>query len=59
MPRVNFRTSDFRRQVADTGALTLKNRYFEQNPFLDEDGAALIARPGMKRLVAVGPGPRS
>ena len=55
--KVNFRTSDFRRQVADAGALTLKNRYFEQNPFLSDDGAALLARPGLRRLMSVGSGP--
>lgn len=57
MVKVNFNTSDFRRQVADTGALMLKNRYFEQNPFLTDDGAALLARPGMRRLTYIGPGP--
>lgn len=55
--KVNFRTSDFRRQVADAGALTLKNRYFEQNPFLSDDGAALLARPGLRKLTTVGSGP--
>lgn len=55
--KVNFNTSDFRRQVAGEGALVQKNRYFEKNPFLTDDGAALIARPGMKRLTYVGEGP--
>lgn len=55
--KVNFRTSDFRRQVADAGALTLKNRYFEQNPFLSDDGASLLARPGLRRMTQVGTGP--
>lgn len=57
MPKVNFRTSDFRRTVADAGALMLKNRYFEENPFLSDDGASLIARPGMRYLTTVGDGP--
>lgn len=57
MVKVNFRTSDFRRQVADAGDLVLKNRFFEQNPFLSEDGSALIARPGMRKLVEIGSGP--
>jgi hypothetical protein len=35
----------------------LKNRYFEQNPFLTDDGSALLARPGMRRLMYLGPGP--
>ncbi len=55
--KVNFRTSDFRRKVADAGALMLKNRYFEQNPFLEDDPQALIARPGMRRLCYIGDGP--
>jgi len=58
MVKVNFRTSDFRRQVAGAGDLILKNRYFEKNPFLDDgDGASLLARPGLKRLTYVGSGP--
>lgn len=57
MVKVNFRTSDFRRQVADAGSLVLQNRYFEQNPFLTEDGAALLSRPGMRRLMRLGEGP--
>lgn len=35
----------------------LKNRYFEQNPFLSDDGAALLARPGLRKLTTVGSGP--
>lgn len=57
MVKVNFRTSDFRRNVADAGSLILRNRYFEENPFLSDDGAALLARPGMRRLTYVGDGP--
>lgn len=57
MVKVNFNTSDFKRTVTDTNELLLKNRYFEQNPFLTDDGAALIARPGMKNWISVGEGP--
>lgn len=57
MVKVNFNTSDFQRQVAGEGALVQKNRYFEKNPFLTDDGTALIARPGLKRLTDVGDGP--
>lgn len=57
MVKVNFNTSDFKRQVADAPALMLKNRYFEQNPALTEDGASLLARPGLRRFVDVGAGP--
>ena len=55
--KVNFNTSDFRRQVADSSALVLKNRFFEQNPSLSEESSALIQRPGLKRLTYVGEGP--
>lgn len=55
--KVNFRTSDFQRQVADAGQIQLRNRYFEQSPFLSDDGASLLARPGLKRLTYVGDGP--
>ncbi len=57
MVKVSFRTSDFVRRVADAGALILRNRYFEKNPFLTDDEASLIARPGMKRLTYIGSGP--
>lgn len=57
MVKVNFATSDFKRAVADASALILKNRYFEKNPFLTDDGAALLARPGLKRFLPVGDGP--
>lgn len=57
MPRVNFQTSDFQRKVTNSADLILKNRYFEQNPSLSDDGAALIARPGLKKLTTLGTGP--
>lgn len=57
MARVNFLPSDFRRRVADADSLVLKNRYFEQNPFLTEDGASLLARPGLSKFTDVGDGP--
>lgn len=55
--KANFRTSDFARKVADAGPLVQKNRYFESNPSLTDDGAALLARPGMRFLTNVGQGP--
>lgn len=57
MVKVNFNPSDFKRTVADTKSLLLKNRYFEQNPFLNDDGSSLLARPGMKNWISVGEGP--
>lgn len=55
--KVNFYTSDFKRDVTRTAELMLKNRFFEQNPVLTDDGAALIARPGLKYLATAGSGP--
>lgn len=57
MTKVNFSPSDFRRQVADASSLILRNRYFEKNPFLTDDGASLIARPGLKKWIDLGDGP--
>lgn len=57
MVKVNFNQSNYERKVADAGPLTLKNRYFEKNPFLTDDGSALLARPGMRKLTVVGEGP--
>lgn len=57
MARVNFHTQDFLRQVANPNGLILKNRYFEQNPFLSTDNQGLQARPGMRNLTTVGSGP--
>lgn len=55
--RVSFNPADFSRGVARSADLTLKNRFFEQNPSLNDDGASLLARPGMRRLAYVGSGP--
>ena len=55
--KVNFSPSDFKRAVAQAPGLQVRNRYFEQNPFLTDDGASLLARPGMKKFLSVGQGP--
>lgn len=57
MTKVNFRTSDFDRRVANAGPLVQKNRFYETNPFLTDDGAALLVRPGLRKLTDVGAGP--
>lgn len=57
MARVSFLRGDYQRRVADSADLILKNRYFEQNPSLSDDGAALIARPGLRYWTTVGTGP--
>jgi hypothetical protein len=57
MTRASFLKSDFRRKVAQAGDLMLRNRYYEVNPSLSDDGAALLARPGFRKLATVGEGP--
>lgn len=49
--------SDYFRQVAKEARIRLRNRYFEQNPVLSEQQAALIQRMGMRRWLYVGEGP--
>lgn len=55
--KVNFIPRDFKRGVAGGDELILRNRYFESNPHLSDDGASLLARPGMKFLLELGEGP--
>lgn len=49
--------SEYFRGVAKEARIYLRNRYFEENPVLTAEQAALIARPGLKRWVNVGSGP--
>lgn len=51
--------SDFRRRVARSASIILKNRWFEQNPVLNptQEFPALIARPRLRRFDTVGDGP--
>jgi hypothetical protein len=49
--------SDYFRGVAKEARIRTRNRYFEQNPVLSPQQTALIARPGLKRWLAVGDGP--
>lgn len=55
--KVNFIPRDFKRNVAAGDELILRNRYFETNPHLSEDGSSLLARPGLSYLTTVGAGP--
>ena len=58
MVSISFNPGDYRRNVPHEAELRLVNRYYEQNPSLSENGAALIARPGMRRFVTInGDGP--
>lgn len=47
------------RQIANEIEIPLTNRYLEVNPanLTEDDHTALIARPGMKRWLAIGDGP--
>jgi hypothetical protein len=49
--------SEWRRRVPKEPQIALRNRYFEQNPVLNqEDFPALIARPGLKKFTEAGEG---
>lgn len=51
--------SDFRRGVARSASIILKNRFFEQNPVLNpsQEFTALISRPRLKKFMEIGAGP--
>lgn len=57
MVTVPLGLSDYFRQVAKESRLYMRNRFFEQNPTLNPEGTALIARPGLNRWTTVGTGP--
>lgn len=57
MTTLPFHKGDWQRGVAKEASLRLKNRYFEENPVLSEDGVSAIARPGLKKYMEVGDGP--
>lgn len=49
--------SDYFRGIAKEARIRTRNRYFEQNPILTGQPAALLPRMGLRRYLAVGPGP--
>jgi len=56
--KISVGRSDFRRGVAASPSIVLKNRYFETNPVLnDQDQTGLIARPRLKQALYIGEGP--
>jgi hypothetical protein len=57
MTGVPLGKSDWRRHVADEADIPVLNRYFETNPTNLVEQVALLARPSLRRLVAVGEGP--
>jgi hypothetical protein len=57
MPDIPLAHSDYFRGVAREARILTRNRYFEANPVLTVNQAALIARPGVRRWLYVGDGP--
>lgn len=57
MVNVPFSPATWKRGLAKEAFILLKNRFFEQNPVLTNEGASLIARPGLKAYKSVGDGP--
>ena len=57
MAKIPFIQFDWRRSVARSAELSTKNRYFEQNPSLNDDLSSLLARPGLRKAIEVGDGP--
>jgi hypothetical protein len=46
--------SDYSRGVAKEARISTRNRYFEQNPVLNENNFAMISRPALRRWLYVG-----
>lgn len=57
MSNIPLGRSDYFRRIAKEARIRTRNRYFEQNPVLTQEPAALLARMGLKRFLAVGYGP--
>jgi hypothetical protein len=49
--------SDYFRGVAKEAQIRTRNRYFEQNPILNDGNFAMISRPALRRWLYVGNGP--
>jgi hypothetical protein len=57
MVNIPLGKSDFRRSVAASPFIRLRNRFFEQNPANLVEQSALLSRPALKRWLTVGAGP--
>lgn len=57
MADIPLSKSDYFRGVAKEARIRTRNRYFEQNPVLTGQQAALLARMGLRRWIYVGDGP--
>lgn len=55
--RIPLGTTDFKRALAETPEIVVKNRYFESSPQDQEDQVALLTRPGLRKWLTVGDGP--
>jgi len=57
MVNIPLGRADYHRTVAKEARIQTRNRYFEENIVLTDNGAALISRPGLRRWLYVGNGP--
>lgn len=55
--QVNFNKASYKRTLAKEAELALKNRFFEEDPVLNEFGTAMLARPGSRKFADIGEGP--
>lgn len=57
MSAIPLARSDFRRAVAGTAQIPLRNRFCENNPVLNDEPVSYISRPALKKFATVGDGP--
>ncbi len=57
MAMIPLGQSDWRRSVAQSPYIRLRNRYMEKNPANQQEGVSILARPSLKRWISVGDGP--
>src|SRR5690606_37919043 len=57
MINIKLTPSDYQRNVAKEPQISLRNRYAERNPTLNDSPVSLISRPGLKKWQEVGDGP--
>jgi hypothetical protein len=51
--RIPLGSSDYLRSIAETPAITLKNRYFESDPTNQKDQIALLSRPALSKWLTM------
>src|SRR6185312_3453769 len=57
MTNIPILGTDYNRGVAKTPRISLKNRFYENNPVESDQPGSVISRPGMRAAVSVGDGP--